>query len=195
MSLDRECQVRLAGRGGQGVVLAGLLLAEAAVQAGRNATHSQAFGPESRGGASKADVIVADGPIDYLVATRLDVLVALSQEALDVHLRHVRPGGLVLVDSDHVAAPPFDPSGAALQWHALPITSIARQQLGTTLGANLLALGALVALTELVPPEAMERAIAARWPGAAGERGLRAFRAGLALAGGRRSRDYIREVS
>lgn len=181
MSQERsgERQVRLAGKGGQGVVLAGLLLAEAAVRAGKNATHAQAFGPESRGGASKADVIISDGPIDYLVATRLDVLVALSQTALDVHLRQVRPGGTVLVDSDSVAPAP---ARADLQWHALPITSTARERLGATLGANVLALGALLALTGLVPAESMEQVLAARWPRAGGERALRAFRAGLELA-------------
>ena len=172
-----QCRVRLAGAGGQGIVLAGLLLAEAAVAAGRNATHAQAYGPESRGGASRAEVIVSDGEIDYPYVDRADLLVALTQEAYDRYAGEVRPGALVVVDADRVAPRPAD--GVAC--HALPITATAARVLGAAVGANLVALGALVALSGVVEGEALERAVVARRPGGDAARALRAVRAGAEL--------------
>lgn len=175
-----QYQVRIAGAGGQGVILAGLLLAEAAVAAGKNATHAQTYGPESRGGASKADVIVSAGEIDYPYATQLDLLLALTDEACERYVEQLKPGGLLLVDSERVGQ---RARGDVIS-HALPIFATARQCLGTTLGANLVALGALVGMTGVVPAEAAESAIAARRLGGSAEPGLRAFRAGLQLAAG-----------
>jgi 2-oxoglutarate ferredoxin oxidoreductase subunit beta len=182
LAVQRPFTVRLAGAGGQGIALAGLLLAEAAVAAGMNATHAQAYGPESRGGASRADVIVSDGEIDYPYADRVDALVALSQEALDRHAERLVPGGLLVVDRGLARTAPAN--GAASR--ALPITETALAVLGSPLGANLVALGALVGLTGIVPAESVERLIAARRLGGGAERGVSAFRAGLALTSPRR---------
>jgi 2-oxoglutarate ferredoxin oxidoreductase subunit beta len=174
-------EVRLAGAGGQGIVLAGLLLAEAAVAAGKNATHAQAYGPESRGGATRAEVIVADGEIDYPCVDRVDFLVALTAEAHARYARQLKPGAIVLLDA---AKPPDGPADGITR-HALPILATAQRVLGTQVGANLVALGALVALSGVVPAPAMERVIGARRPGGSPERALRAFRAGIEL--GRRA--------
>ncbi|MBI2526024.1 MAG: 2-oxoacid:acceptor oxidoreductase family protein [Candidatus Rokubacteria bacterium] len=171
-------RIRLAGAGGQGIVLAGLLLAEAAVAAGRNATHAQAYGPESRGGASKAEVIISDGEIEFPCADRVDALVALTRVACDRYLSLLEPGGTLVVDGDEVPLA----EGMDFACHALPITATAQRVLGTAMGANLVALGAIVALTGAVPLEAAERAIAVRRPGGSIERALRAFRAGSGLA-------------
>jgi len=170
-------RIRLAGAGGQGIVMAGLLLAEAAVAAGRNATHAQAYGPESRGGASKAEVIISDGDINFPCADRVDALVALTREAHERYASLLEPGGTLVVDRDQVHVE----DGNGFACHALPITATAQRVLGTAMGANLVALGAIVALTGAVPVEAAERAIAARRPGGSLERALAAFRAGLAL--------------
>jgi 2-oxoglutarate ferredoxin oxidoreductase subunit beta len=167
--------IRLAGAGGQGIVLAGLILAEAAVAAGRNATHAQAYGPESRGGSSKAEVIVSDGDIDYPYADRTHALLALTQEACDRYAAHVERGGLVIVDGDRVRVP------AGLPCRALPIIATAERLLGTPVGANLVGLGALVTVSGVVPPEAVEATIRERRPGGSAERAIRAFRAGVAL--------------
>lgn len=172
-----ERAVRFAGSGGQGIALAALLLADGAVRAGMNATHSQAYGPESRGGASKADVIVADGPIPYPIAARPEVLVALTPEACARYLADLSPGGLALLDDGARAAERTD-----IEIVSLPIIAEARRELGTVLGANLIALGALVTLTGLVPLDAVARAVQARRPGGDSERALRAFRSGEALA-------------
>jgi 2-oxoglutarate ferredoxin oxidoreductase subunit beta len=172
-----QYQVRLAGAGGQGIVLAGLILAEAAVAAGRNVTHAQAYGPESRGGASKAEVIVSDGEIDYPYADRADLLLALTQEAYDRYAAEVRPGAIVVVDADRVVPAPVD----GVECHALPIIATAARVLGAPIGANLVALGALVALSGVVGSDALERAVAARRPGGSVERALLAVRAGVDL--------------
>ncbi len=174
---DTRCDVRLAGAGGQGIVLAGLLLAEAAVAAGKNATHAQAYGPESRGGATKAEVIVSDGEIDYPYTDRVDVLLALNRASYERYGALVKPGAIVIVDGGRVDGTRED----GLVRHALPITATAERVLGTQVGANLVALGALVALTGVVSIEAAETAIAARRPGGSAERAIRAFRAGVAL--------------
>jgi 2-oxoglutarate ferredoxin oxidoreductase subunit gamma len=179
----RESLIRLGGAGGQGIVLAGLLLAEAAVAAGRNATHAQAYGPESRGGASKAEVIISDGPIDYPCADRVGVFLALTQEAYDRYSRQLEPGGLLIVDRDQVqvGAGNGGVPGERVVCHALPIAATAVRVLGTAVGANLVALGALVGLSAAVPMEALERAVSARRPGGSTERALKALRAGLEL--------------
>jgi 2-oxoglutarate/2-oxoacid ferredoxin oxidoreductase subunit beta len=173
-----EYRVRLAGAGGQGIVLAGLVLAEAAVEAGRNATHAQAYGPESRGGSTKAEVIVSDAGIDYPCAGRTHALLALTQEACDRYAAQGEPDAIVLVDADRVTAPP------AVPCRALPIIATAERLLGTAVGANLVALGALVTLSGVVPADAVERALERRRPGGSAERAIRAFRAGVALASG-----------
>jgi 2-oxoglutarate ferredoxin oxidoreductase subunit beta len=172
-----ERRIRFAGAGGQGIVMAGLLLAEAAVAAGKNATHAQAYGPESRGGASRAEVIISDGDIDYPCAQQVDCLIALSQEAFDRYRDQLEPGGLLIIDGDRVSAGAAPPDA----YRALPITSTALRSLGSLVGANVVALGALLAATGLVPIEAMERTLAARPPGGSLERSLRALRAGADL--------------
>ncbi len=173
-----ERSVRFAGSGGQGIALAALLLADGAVRAGANATHAQAYGPESRGGASRADVIVSDGPIVYPIPRRIDALVALTQESCDRYLGDLATGGLLIVDADAVRAP----DRADVDAHSLPITATARRVLGATLGANLVALGALLALTDLVPADAIEGALRGRRVGGDPDHALRALHAGLALA-------------
>jgi 2-oxoglutarate ferredoxin oxidoreductase subunit gamma len=167
-------EVRLAGAGGQGVVLAALLLAEGAVLAGGNATHAQAYGPQSRGGASKADVILSDGEIDFPFASHLDILVALTTQAVAAYAADVRPDGLLIVDG-------ATPVTAAVRTITLPITETARRELGSVLGANLIALGALVAASAIVPPDAIEAAIERRPPGGSSASGRRAFRIGMEL--------------
>ncbi|HYM91856.1 MAG TPA: 2-oxoacid:acceptor oxidoreductase family protein [bacterium] len=183
--------VRLGGAGGQGIVLAGLILAEAAALAGRRVVCTQAYGPESRGGASRSDVIISDQPIVFPMARRLDVLVALTQEACDRSWGALAPNGLAIIDAGRVTLPPRGPA----ECHALPVTGTARLVTGSTRSANIVALGAVCGLTGVVPRPALEEAVARRVPSAsrglnlaalgAGERlGVEA-RAAVAAGGGR----------
>jgi 2-oxoglutarate ferredoxin oxidoreductase subunit gamma len=163
MSMDKKplqrTEIRLAGEGGQGMILAGIILAEAAaIYDGKNAVQSQSYGPEARGGASKSEVIIADSEIDYPEVIVADVLVALSQEAYDKYCGNLRADGLLIVDTHKVTDPPFE---NAIK---LPITSLAKETTGRGITANTVALGVLVELTGVVSKEAICKAVAARAP-------------------------------
>ena len=98
-----KTEIRLAGTGGQGVILASVILAEAAgVHEGRHVVQTQSYGPEARGGASRADVIIADEPILYPKSRRLDVLVCLSQQAADKYFEDLKVHGMAIIDSFYV---------------------------------------------------------------------------------------------
>ncbi len=172
-------EIRLSGEGGQGLVLAGKILAEAAaIYDDHNATQSQSYGPEARGGASKSDVIISDGEIDYPKAENIDLLLALTQEALDKYLSDLRPEGILVVDSDAVERIPEG------KWRVLrnPFVRIAREQLGKAVVANIVALGLIVRLSRAVNEDSAEQAILARVPKGTEDLNRRAYRLGLDLA-------------
>lgn len=168
--------IRLSGAGGQGIALAGLILAEAAVVAGRHVACTQAYGPESRGGASRSDVMISDGPIWFPAARRLDVLVALTQEACTRSWGTLVSTGVAVVDRGRVTPP----SGPA-ECHALPIVETARTVTGSTLAANIVALGVVCGLTDVVPFAALEETVARRVPASSRAANLRALQAGQSL--------------
>jgi len=151
-------EIRLSGSGGQGLMLAGKLLAEAAVHDGKNAVQTQSYGPEARGGKSKTDVVISDGEIDYPKATSVDVLLAMSQPACDEYGDSLREGGLLIVDSKLVQD--VERGDAVL----IPFTSLALEECGRQLFANVVALGALVELTGAVGWESLRSAVLARVP-------------------------------
>ncbi|RLC89501.1 MAG: 2-oxoacid:ferredoxin oxidoreductase subunit gamma, partial [Chloroflexi bacterium] len=102
----RRYEVRLAGTGGQGAILAGILLAEAAVRDGKNVVQTQSYGPEARGGASRAEVVISDGEIHYPKVLQADITLCMSQEACDRYGKRMRRGGLLILDADHVTRAP-----------------------------------------------------------------------------------------
>lgn len=173
-------EVRLSGEGGQGIVLAGVILAEAAaIYDGKNATQTQVYGPESRGGASKAEVIISDEEIDYPKAMSVDLLLALTQAAADKYGRETRPSGIVILDSSKVVTPP-DGSFAV---HRLPIIETAKESVGKTMVANIVSLGVIVGLSKIVSRSSIERAILARVPKGTEDLNRRALEAGFTLVG------------
>jgi 2-oxoglutarate ferredoxin oxidoreductase subunit gamma len=156
---SHRIEVRLAGSGGQGLILAGLVLAEAAgVYEGREVAMSQSYGPEARGGASKAEVIISDQSIDYPLCTHVDLFLALNQEAADAYSWDLRPDAIILLDADLVSHPP---TSRAL---ALPFTAVARDMLKKKMVANVVALGAISELSGVVSRRALEKALLARVP-------------------------------
>ncbi len=167
-------EVCLAGSGGQGIISAGIILAEAAVLAGLNAVQTQSYGPESRGGASRAEVVLSEGEIDYPKTTRPDVLLAMTAEASVKYAGRIREDGLVIAD-DQVDTIPSGPYRII----RVPITRIATVDLGRTIVANIVALGALVALTGVVPVDALEAAVRARVPKGTEDVNQNALRLGL----------------
>lgn len=147
-------QVRFGGVGGQGIVLAGRLLGKAAALFdGKEAVCTQSYGPEARGGASRADVIISDAPVDYPFVTAADVLAILFQEAFLKFRAEVRPGATILVDTGLVSTQDDDVGVCGL-----PATQIA-EELGNRLTANVVMLGYLVGKTRVVSRASVEEAI------------------------------------
>jgi 2-oxoglutarate ferredoxin oxidoreductase subunit gamma len=173
-------EARLSGSGGQGLILAGKILAEAAaIYEDRNATQSQSYGPEARGGASRSEVIIADGDIDFPKATKLDLLLCLTQEACDKYVADLKPDGLLIADGRAVKAVP----AGAYTVLSVPISELAETETGRTVTANMVALGVIVGASNVVQPASAEKAISARVPRGSEEINLKAFRAGLKAAG------------
>jgi len=170
-------EIRLAGTGGQGMILAGMILAEAAaIYDGANAVQTQMYGPEARGGSSKSEVIIADGPIYYPKVTNADLLLCMSQEACDKYYYDLRRDGLLILDSTYVERVPSSRAIAA------PITRMAVEATGREITAAMVALGLICGLSDIVSAEALEKAIAARVPKGTEQLNLAAMRAGLAEA-------------
>jgi 2-oxoglutarate ferredoxin oxidoreductase subunit gamma len=177
-------EVRLAGTGGQGMILAGIILAEAAaLGAGKNVAQTQSYGPEARGGASKAEVVIAKDEIDYPKVVRADLLLAMSQEACDKYGNAVDPDGWLVVDADLVKRVP--PHQHTVR---VPITRIAEEEIGRKITANIVALGVLVGLTGIVPQAEVVAAVERRVPPGTKKVNQQALDAGFAIANQTRGR-------
>ncbi len=181
-SIDRT-EIRLAGEGGQGMILAGIILGEAAaIYDSKNATQTQSYGPEARGGASRAEVVISNGEIDHPEVINADALVALSQEACDKYAGNVRRDGWIIVDDEKV--------GRVLASHVkivrFPIMRMAVEATGKAITTNVVALGVLVGLTNAVSREAIEKAVVKRAPKGTEEMNMKALAAGFEAA-----QDYI----
>jgi len=170
-------EIRLAGEGGQGMILAGIILAEAAsIYDKKMAVQTQSYGPEARGGASKSEVVISDGEIDHPEVLAADVVVTLSQEAFDKYAASVKPGGLLIVDDDNVH------SIRVPDAIKIPIGYLALHTTGKAITANTVALGVLVGLTGVVSREAIEKAVTARAPHGTEEMNRQALQAGFEAA-------------
>ena len=168
-------ELRFSGAGGQGLILAGVIMAEAAaIYDGKQAVQSQSYGPEARGGASKSEVIISEGPVDYPKATVVDALLALTQEACDKYSHDLKEGGVLLVDSDLVKRLP----AGKFKTVSFPIINTAKNEVGREIVANIVALGAMVALTGVVTKESAEKAVLSRVPEAFIELNKEAFQTG-----------------
>jgi len=173
-------EVRLSGSGGQGLITAGIILAEAAgIYDGKFVCQSQSYGPEARGGASKAEVVISNKEIDYPKAIKPDVLLAMNQKSCDAFFFDLKPKGILIVDSSHVKQLP---SSRAI---AVPFTELARKETGREMVANIVALGALAAITGVVSLEGLEAAVMARVPKGTEEMNRNALQAGIRAVGDR----------
>ena len=166
---------RFSGTGGQGLITAGIILAEAALLDDKLAVQSQSYGPEARGGSSKAEAIISDEPIYFSRVTCPDLLLVMSQEAANKYTEGCSPETVVVTDTLFVNEVPY---GKRVD---LPITHTAVEVCGKVLFANIVALGAVVGLTNCVSKEAITQAVLNRVPKGTEEKNKAALEAGFAL--------------
>lgn len=175
----KRYEIRLSGSGGQGMITAGIILANAAaIYEGKNAVQSQSYGPEARGGASKAEVIISHEEINYPKVTSPDFLAALTQEAYDKYSKDIKDDCIVLVDSAFVKD--VDKDRGVL--YSMPITETVLEKLGKQLGANIATLAAANALGGFVSEESLTKSVLSMIPKGTEELNKAAFQIGLELA-------------
>ncbi len=168
-------EIRVAGFGGQGIIRAGLILAAAAsIYADKNAVETQSYGPESRGGACKSEVVISDDEIDFPKVTEPDVLIAMSQEAYNAYVGTVKKKGTLLLDSDLV---PKEKVTSHIRVFRVPATKIA-EEMGKSLVANVVMLGALTSITHLVSADFMKKSILSTIPKGTEKLNIEAFKRG-----------------
>jgi 2-oxoglutarate ferredoxin oxidoreductase subunit gamma len=167
--------VRIAGLGGQGVVLAGKILGRAAVYDGKHVVQTQSYGAEARGSVAKSEVIVGDERIGFPMVRKCDILVAMSQNALDKYLKDLKGDGTLLVDESMVREVPKTKARV----FTVPATKTAETKLKSKICANMIMLGALTKATGIVNHQAVEKAITQSVPKEAQKVNIRGFRIGL----------------
>jgi 2-oxoglutarate ferredoxin oxidoreductase subunit gamma len=165
-------EIRIAGFGGQGVILSALVIGKAvSIFEDGHATMTQSFGPEARGGACSAQVVLSDRPIDYPYVTRPDVLVVMSQEAYSRFAPELKDGGILIVEEELVRI-----SGlrSGIRVYSVPATRLA-EELGRRMVSNVVMVGFFAAVTGLVTAEALRQAVADSVPPVTRELNRRAF--------------------
>lgn len=167
-----KTEIRLSGSGGQGVILAGIIIAEAAISMGHNAVQSQSYGPEARGGASKAEVIINDEDIFFTKVLKPDIMLSMTQDSYEKYNHDINHEGILIIDDSIV------PACMDCKIYSLPIIKTARDVLKKPMVANIVALGAISELIEGFDVEAIENAIKARIPQGTEEINMRAFNEG-----------------
>lgn len=169
--------IRLSGSGGQGLILIGIILAEAiGIYDGKYVVQTQSYGPEARGGSSKSEVVVSDTEIDYPKAMKLDCLLAMNQKSCDDYYMDLKPDGLLIVDSTFVTQIPLPKA------YQIPFTHMARTIFKREMVANIIALGALAKLTGIVSPKSLELSVLFRVPKGTEKLNRDALRAGIKAA-------------
>ena len=170
-------ELRIAGLGGQGIVMLGRILASAAIYDGKEATQVETYGMQQRGGDVRSDVVISGEAIDFPEVTKANVLIAMAQQAFDRHKRCLRPGGMLVIDSSQADRNKidFDPANLC----SIPASQIAEKELGNPLVTGVLMLGGLMGLTGLLSKSSTERAISESVPAKVQELNLKAFRRGF----------------
>lgn len=164
----------LTGTGGQGLILAAIMLAEAGIYAGQNVAQSQSYGPEARGGASRAEVIIGNVDIHYPKVEKPNFVLTLSQEAYKKYGLHLNEDAILIVDNSQVT----EVKPRSRNFYSLPITKTARTQFGSEQSANVVALGVVASLSGEIPWENVMQAVEQRAPKGTAERNIKALELG-----------------
>jgi 2-oxoglutarate ferredoxin oxidoreductase subunit gamma len=171
-------EIRLSGSGGQGLITAGIILAKAAVIDNYDVMQTQSYGPESRGGASRADVLISNTEFFYPEAMHFDILLALTQESCDKYASKLKDNGILIADTTYVK----NITIMGPQIYEVPFTDIAIKELGTSLPTNIVALGFVVWKTKVVTQKALQQAIKESVKPAYVDLNLKAMKQGMKLA-------------
>lgn len=170
-------EVRLSGSGGQGLLLAGIILAEGAINDGKNSVQTQSYGPEARGGASKSEVIISSEAIDFPKVRNCDILLALTQKSYEQYSEGLKENGILIID-DSVTVK----ETGNKRVHSVPILDTAVKELGKPMVTNIVALGAIVAITKVISRESLEKAVLDRVPKGTEELNRKALSMGYKIA-------------
>jgi len=177
---------RLSGSGGQGLILAGIILAEAAVLENFNVSQTQSYGPEARGGASRSDVVISNSKIYYPKTTKLDLLLALTQESCDKFFFDLKNEGILIIDSTNVKNIPTSKS------FVYPISQYAYEKFNTLLVTNIISLGIIQSLTQIVMEKSIKKAVSNRVPKHTEQLNLKALQFGMDL--GKKDKKKVQEI-
>lgn len=154
-------EICLAGSGGQGLITAGKILGESiALHSDKNVVQTQSYGPESRGGASRSEIVISDMPIYYPKIRKLDLLLALTQESVKKYISNLKDGGILVVDPFGVKEIPSE----KYKTYSVPITQTSKEKLGKAIFGNIIALGAIAAITKIVPIGDLEKSVLSNVP-------------------------------
>ncbi|MGB9730677.1 MULTISPECIES: 2-oxoacid:acceptor oxidoreductase family protein [Calditerrivibrio] len=170
--------IRLGGSGGQGTITAAAILGYAAVYAGKKAVQTKSYGPEARGGAARGEVVISDEDINYVKVLKSDILVALTQEACDKFVVDAKEGSIVIVDDFLVKNKPQ----GNFKLYSLPIIKTAAEDVGKSMVANIVTLGVVNELANLIDYEKLEKGVLSKVPKGTEELNKKALQAGIELA-------------
>ncbi|MDK2822840.1 MAG: 2-oxoglutarate ferredoxin oxidoreductase subunit gamma [Clostridia bacterium] len=168
-------EILLSGSGGQGVILAGIILAEAGLIEDKEIVQTQSYGPEARGGACKAEVIMDNEPISFPHIDKPDIVLAMTQEAFNKYTENIKDNGIIISNSTFVK----DTSSVSCKVVEAPITSLAIEKVGKDLFSNIIALGVLVGATDIIEFDSLKKAILGRVPKGTEDANLKALEIGF----------------
>ncbi|MCI5168662.1 MAG: 2-oxoacid:ferredoxin oxidoreductase subunit gamma [Candidatus Electrothrix sp. GM3_4] len=171
---SQRYEIRFSGSGGQGIITLAVIFAEAVgVHSGKHVCQTQSYGPEARGGKSKAEVVISNNPIDYPKALGLNLLLAMNQAACDAYFFDLNNDGILVIDKGLVE---HSPTSRVV---AIPFTQIAREEIGQEMTTNMVALGAVGLLSGQVDLALLEKALLSGIPAGTEKMNLAAFRRGV----------------
>jgi 2-oxoglutarate ferredoxin oxidoreductase subunit gamma len=157
--MPKKYEIRLSGSGGQGLILAGIILADASIYQGINAIQSQSYGPEARGGASKAEVIISESDIHYPKVQECDLLLCLTQKSYDQYIASLKNDGILIVD-DSIRLKNTKPG----KTYRLPILNIAYEEMKKPMVANIVSLGVISRVIDIIDEAYILKAVQKRVP-------------------------------
>ncbi|MDW5299864.1 MAG: 2-oxoacid:acceptor oxidoreductase family protein [Sedimentibacter sp.] len=176
-----KIEIRLSGSGGQGVILAAIILADAAIEQGINAIQTQSYGPEARGGSSNAEVIISKHEIKFPKVTNANILLALTQNSYDKYIATLSKNGILVVDESVNVI-----TDAPYTIYKLPILDTAQNKIGTHMVSNIVSVGVLYALIgeDVISKDVMLKSIIDRVPPVTVDKNISAFEEGIKLIRG-----------